>query len=105
MGARTIDEANRTATPLELLLDLTFVIAVAQLAARLAHVTADDHAPSAVAPFPMVFFAIRARPDERSIVARAAPVGVAMGVLLVAATVSAAVTANLTLPTRSRSWA
>jgi low temperature requirement protein LtrA len=48
MGARTIDEANRTATPLELLLDLTFVIAVAQLAARLAHVTADDHAPSAV---------------------------------------------------------
>jgi low temperature requirement protein LtrA len=58
MCARTIDEANRTATPLELLFDLTFVTAVAQLAARLAHATADGQAPSAVAPFLMVFFAI-----------------------------------------------
>lgn len=58
MGARAVDEANRTATPLELLFDLTFVAAVAQLAARLAHATVDGHAPSAVAPFLMVFFAV-----------------------------------------------
>ncbi|MDF1605446.1 low temperature requirement protein A [Nocardioides sp. YIM 152315] len=58
MSARTVDEANRTATPMELLFDLTFVAAVAQLAARLAHATVDGHAPSAVAPFLMVFFAI-----------------------------------------------
>jgi low temperature requirement protein LtrA len=58
MCARTIDEANRTATPLELLFDLTFVTAVAQIAARLARATVDGHAPSAVAPFLMVFFAI-----------------------------------------------
>lgn len=58
MGARTIDEVNRTATPLELLFDLTFVAAVAQLAARLAHATVDGHGPSAAAPFLMTFFAI-----------------------------------------------
>jgi len=58
MCARPVDEANRTATPLELLFDLTFVAAVAQLAARLAHATVDGHAPSAVGPFLMVFFAI-----------------------------------------------
>ncbi|GAA4718282.1 hypothetical protein GCM10023349_42780 [Nocardioides conyzicola] len=58
MCARSADEANRTATPLELLFDLTFVVAVAQLAARLAQATVDGDAPSAVAPFLMVFFAI-----------------------------------------------
>lgn len=58
MGARAVDEANRTATPLELLFDLTFVAAVAQLAAELAHATVDGHGPSAVGPFLMVFFAI-----------------------------------------------
>src|SRR6478609_4964547 len=58
MCARAVDEVNRTATPLELLFDLTFVAAVAQLAARLAHATVDGHALSAVAPFLMVFFAV-----------------------------------------------
>jgi low temperature requirement protein LtrA len=58
MRARAVDEPNRTATPLELLFDLTFVAAVAQLAARLAHATVDGHAPSAVGSFLMVFFAI-----------------------------------------------
>jgi low temperature requirement protein LtrA len=58
MRARAIDEVNRAATPLELLFDLTFVAAVAQLAARLAHDIAGGHAVGAVAPFLMVFFAI-----------------------------------------------
>ena len=58
MCARSVDEVHRTATPLELLFDLTFVAAVAQLAAGLAHATVDGHALSAVGPFLMVFFAI-----------------------------------------------
>ncbi len=58
MRARAIDEANRGATPLQLLFDLTFVAAVAQLAALLAHDILTGHATSAVGPFLMVFFAI-----------------------------------------------
>jgi low temperature requirement protein LtrA len=45
-------------TPLELLFDLTFVAAVAQLTGPLAHAVTDGHAREATAPFLMVFFAI-----------------------------------------------
>ena len=41
MRGRPIDEQHRVATPLELLFDLTFVVAVAQVAAELAHGIAD----------------------------------------------------------------
>jgi low temperature requirement protein LtrA len=58
MQARVVDEPNRTATPLELLFDLTFVAAVAQLAVRLAHETAAGHVATAIGPFLMVFFAV-----------------------------------------------
>ncbi|GAA5122375.1 low temperature requirement protein A [Alloalcanivorax gelatiniphagus] len=58
MRARAPDEPHRTATPLELLFDLAFVVAVSQAAGRLAHATLDGHALSATAPFLMVFFAI-----------------------------------------------
>lgn len=58
MAARAVDEAQRTATPLELLFDVTFVAAVGQLAARLAHATVAGDAVAAVGPFLMVFFAI-----------------------------------------------
>ena len=58
MVARTVDECNRTATPLELLFDLTFVVAVGQLAGGLAHGVVDGHALSVTGPFLMVFFAI-----------------------------------------------
>ena len=58
MCARGVDEANRTATPLELLFDLTFVAAVAQLTGRLAHAITTGHASSAAGAFLMVFFAI-----------------------------------------------
>jgi low temperature requirement protein LtrA len=58
MQARRLDEAHRTATPLELLFDLTFVAAVSQAADRLAHATLAGNAASAVGPFLMVFFAI-----------------------------------------------
>ena len=58
MCARAVDEPHRTATPLELLFDLTFVVAIAQLTGRLAHAIALGEVSSAVGPFLLVFFAI-----------------------------------------------
>jgi low temperature requirement protein LtrA len=58
MTARPIGEAHRTASPLELLFDLTFVIAVAALTNRFAHAIEDGHALDALVPFLQVFFAI-----------------------------------------------
>ena len=59
MRRRDPDEQHRASTPLELLFDLTFVVAVAQVAAELAHGIADDHArPSSLLSYLMVFFAI-----------------------------------------------
>ncbi|MFB6724763.1 low temperature requirement protein A [Kribbella sp. NPDC056345] len=56
MTARSIDEPHRTSSPLELLFDLTFVVAVAAVTAELAHSIADGHAE--VLGFLQVFFAI-----------------------------------------------
>ena len=58
MRPRAVDESNRAATPLELLFDLTFVAAVAQLAAHLAHGIGSGDVASVVGPFLMVFFAV-----------------------------------------------
>ncbi len=58
MRGRAIDEEHRAATPLELLFDLTFVVAVAQVAAELAHGVADDDAGGSLVSYLMVFFAI-----------------------------------------------
>jgi low temperature requirement protein LtrA len=58
MTARSSDEPHRTATALELLFDLTFVIAIAVLTGRLAHAVGDGHALDALVPFLQVFFAI-----------------------------------------------
>ncbi|MGH3366331.1 MAG: low temperature requirement protein A [Nocardioidaceae bacterium] len=58
MRARDSAETHRTATPLELLFDLTFVVAVAQVAAQLAHSIADDHPGQGLLSYLMVFFAI-----------------------------------------------
>jgi hypothetical protein len=43
MGGRDPDEEHRSATPLELLFDLTFVIAFGVAADELAHLLATDH--------------------------------------------------------------
>lgn len=56
--ARDITEAHRTSSPLELLFDLTFVVAVSALVAQLAHAIEIGHAGAAVTPFLMVFFAV-----------------------------------------------
>jgi low temperature requirement protein LtrA len=58
MTARNTTEPHRVSSPLELLFDLTFVVAVAQLVVQLAHGIEDGHAAEAVGPFLMVFFAI-----------------------------------------------
>jgi len=58
MTGRPVDEEHRVTTPLELLFDLTFVVAVAQVAAELAHGIADDQVGDSVLGFVMVFFAI-----------------------------------------------
>jgi low temperature requirement protein LtrA len=58
MRAREREEAHRAATPLELLFDLCFVVAVAFAAERLHHAVAEDHIGHGVAAFAMVFFAI-----------------------------------------------
>ncbi len=58
MSARDTDEAHRTSSPLELLFDLTFVVAVAQVADELAKSIEGGHALQGIVPFVMVFFAI-----------------------------------------------
>jgi low temperature requirement protein LtrA len=58
MRGRSPDEAHRASTPLELLFDLVFVIAVAQAASELHHGVAEGHAATAIISFAMVFFAI-----------------------------------------------
>jgi low temperature requirement protein LtrA len=58
MTARDTAQAHRGSTPLELLFDLTFVVAIAQVAVQLAHGIADGHALESLAPYLMVFFAI-----------------------------------------------
>ncbi|MER5220534.1 low temperature requirement protein A [Streptomyces flaveus] len=58
MRARDPAEPHRAATPLELLFDLCFVVAVAQVAAQLHHAVSEDHASTGVLSYFAVFFAI-----------------------------------------------
>jgi low temperature requirement protein LtrA len=58
MTARAVDEPHRASTQLELLFDLTFVVAVAAVVTQLGHAVAEGHAADAVGPFLQVFFAI-----------------------------------------------
>ncbi|MGV9368043.1 low temperature requirement protein A [Amycolatopsis sp. NPDC003731] len=58
MRSRDRGEHHRVATPLELLFDLCFVVAVGQAAAALHHALAEGHAAHGVTSFAMVFFAI-----------------------------------------------
>ncbi|HKE17255.1 MAG TPA: low temperature requirement protein A [Kofleriaceae bacterium] len=58
MVARDPREHHRVATPLELLVDLCFVVAVAQVSARLHHGLISGHVGSSLLGYAMVFFAI-----------------------------------------------
>jgi low temperature requirement protein LtrA len=56
--ARDITENHRVASPLEILFDLTFVIAIASLVSQLAYSIEEGHADTGIGPFLMVFSAI-----------------------------------------------
>jgi low temperature requirement protein LtrA len=58
MIARDTAEPHRASSPLELLFDLTFVVAIAQIAVQLAHAVEEGHVLERLGPFCMVFFAI-----------------------------------------------
>jgi len=58
LAARDPAEQHRTASPLELLTDLCFVVAVSQAAASLHYQIAEDHLAHGVTGFAMAFFAI-----------------------------------------------
>lgn len=58
MGGRDRHEGHRTATPLELLFDLTFVVSFGQAASQLAHLLAEGHVASALLGFGLASFAI-----------------------------------------------
>ncbi|MDD9350153.1 MULTISPECIES: low temperature requirement protein A [unclassified Mumia] len=58
LRARDPGEPHRAATPLELLTDLCFVVAVAQAATQLHHATTDGDLAHGLLRFAMVFFAI-----------------------------------------------
>jgi low temperature requirement protein LtrA len=58
MRRRDPDEQHRASTPLELLFDLTFVVAVAYVAAELAHDLVEEHLWHGLVSYGMLFFAI-----------------------------------------------
>jgi low temperature requirement protein LtrA len=58
MVARRTHEVRRASTPLELLFDLCFVVAVAQASSRLHHALSHDDIALAGTSYPAVFFAI-----------------------------------------------
>ncbi|MGC5221955.1 low temperature requirement protein A [Micromonospora sp. DT81.3] len=58
MSPRDQHDPHRVATPLELLFDLVFVVAVSQASINLHHMIADDHVGEGVIAYIMVFFAI-----------------------------------------------
>jgi low temperature requirement protein LtrA len=58
MSGRDPSQTHRAATPLELLFDLTFVVAFGQAANELAHYLAEDHIGTAVGGFAFATFAI-----------------------------------------------
>ena len=58
MEARATDEQHRVSSPLELLFDLTFVVAIAALTTQLGHGIAAGHVLADLAPLLQVFFAI-----------------------------------------------
>ncbi|MFG2114684.1 low temperature requirement protein A [Streptomyces sp. NPDC048718] len=58
LTARPRDEAHRVSTPLELIFDLCFVVAVAQAGVELVHAVAEGHAGSGIGNYVMIFWGI-----------------------------------------------
>ena len=68
MQGRDPDEPDRAATPLELLFDLTFVIAFGTAANELAHFLAEDHVGAGIVGFCFAVFAIVLGLDQLRVV-------------------------------------
>jgi len=101
MQGRNADEAHRGSSPLELLYDLTFVVAVSSVSARLADgVGSGEGLLTVIVPYLMVFFAIwwawinftwfASAYDTDDVVYRVATLVQMAGVLVIAAGVPAA---------------
>ena len=58
MSGRDVHEAHRVSTPLELLFDLTFVVAIAAAASQLHHAAVEQHLAQGLLGFVTTFFAI-----------------------------------------------
>ncbi|MET9147570.1 low temperature requirement protein A [Streptomyces sp. NPDC004042] len=58
LTARGRHEAHRVSSPLELFIDLCFVVAIAQAGAELVHAVAEGHAGQGILNYAMAFFAI-----------------------------------------------
>jgi low temperature requirement protein LtrA len=58
MVARDAGEPSRVASPLELLFDLVFVVAVSQASSNLHHLVSDGHVADGLLSYGMVFFAV-----------------------------------------------
>jgi len=58
MTGRDPGERHRGASPLELLFDLTFVVAFSAAASEFAHLLADDHIGAALIGFTIAMFAV-----------------------------------------------
>jgi low temperature requirement protein LtrA len=58
MTARDPRSAHRVASPLELLFDLVFVVAISQASSTLHHLIVDDHIAQGVLAYLMVFFSV-----------------------------------------------
>jgi low temperature requirement protein LtrA len=58
MSGRDPNERHRTATPLELLYDLTFVVAFGVAGEQFAHLLAEGHYASGLTSFGLAIFAI-----------------------------------------------
>jgi low temperature requirement protein LtrA len=58
LGARSVLEPHRSSSQLELLFDLTFVVAIASITGPFVHAITEGHAGAGIGPFLQVFFAI-----------------------------------------------
>ena len=102
MTGRDPGQPHRTATPLELLFDLTFVVAFSQAGAQTAHLLAEGHVGTALAGFGFATFAIcwawinyswlASAYDNDDIYCRVATLVVMVGVLVLALGLPAAFT-------------
>lgn len=104
MQGRESHEEHRGASPFELLFDLTFVVAIAQLAYQLSHSGDQVSGPENIGPYLMVFFSIwwawinftwfASAYDTDDVLYRTFAIIQMVGVLVLAAGVSAAFASN-----------